>query len=1409
VNHLITRPPGIPLFTLNPPHAAGRRARKGFEFQDQYAAYILARFFSSGQEEFVAARLEAVEDIDVLAIVEGLPVERYYQVKSKDEGTGSWTLRHLEDSGILGRFFFLYKQFEQKKREQNRRLELVLSVEGDLSSELSDLKLRAWEAAESRNNLYASLRLGELLLTAGGSYYQNAKAGIRKLYESEAGNFPEVEQPGWRLSEKRSPALREVAVQSGRTLAEVTEDLNRTAQAVVPYFRGFVASLRFESRLGSLEQLTYAYILQGGDLSPDEAHTAAGRLLRAIRDESLSSEPTEISPATLSRWLGSPERELLQSKPDLATEAVHRAGLLDEVRKILEGQPALVLHGLPEVGKSQLVSALIDECGKVQDYFWFAFSGERGDTARLLRQLAAWCGKRTGVWLLKDDVYAGLLQPAQVIARLARIALPGAWMVLDDCHKLEDGTIFKLLRTVTDAWPESKLIFVSEEKLPEPSEFGVPHLLVHGFEPKESLEFVTKLGLDVSLAPIEFAMLCVRVDGHPLMLRAAVSELPVRPSAAQVSEVTKRLPSVEPVKGFLDALSNEIFFKLIRTSEQRAWLGRLAVLTLPFTRSIAFRVAALDPAIQVAEADWRYLRSFVLDQSAADHYSVPQLIRELATSEARVPDAPTILIAAARHVFGTALATRQIDFLDFQGAIFSLILAQACEEAAMRFIFSLPSFATVESFEPFEFLFLVLNGPPIHAKLPDPGTRWFLLNAEVGLRIADRDGAKDPKLFPLLRRMRLLFHEEWTPAQKKLYFRAMHHVTACYARMRRAGANLRPEAARRRRKFVAPIGAALRLALLSGNQELILDVLRIYDQLHVLASRPDVELIKRAVLHVATQAPPTSAESLVTLYAQYVIGAEHSDTSLRLVREHSEEYLDKGLNDAYFACMHAKATALLERFNEPSQARELIGGLLARASELKLSPHCVARGELLIADARWAEKNYFESKNNYDRALAVEYDDPALTQYATQRLCDSMMGLAQYKEGVQVALQALRSRHSKLPVESKAQLYARLAYGYALSGESRKAAVSCLALCGTAKYENSDALYCLAATVAAWVLSHVAHSDPTIPKIDVQIADSSALSQEIPPEQVKAFLEGDAFKTKATLVVATIFELLGEARDLRRGGFLLRRALAVVEGAGETHPKYLDASYVIRIRITRLEIKERRFTEAAASFRAAVSSIVERVRRENSMAATEGPSVGAVLHLVEPSIKGYSDAEVSCLFDSFCGQFRGNPVVCAWLRFHESNILFERYAVQAAKRKLLEAELLAHDRCDKLLIIEIIYDKLFNRVQQFYSTNRNAWLVDALNAAVVLAGDDIYGENRSSFANNVMALSRHQAGPPFDDLNITVERFKEASKDQVFLVVTYAMWGAATRHRLLAGCLNTIETYLRQNATFLTDADFV
>ena len=111
----------LPFFTLDPSQTGGRKSRTGLEFQDQYAACILAEFFA-GTENFFAARVEGVEDLEALIRTESGWVERYYQIKSRQEGGAHWTIAALENEGVWTRFFSLYRRFVEQKFEVARQL---------------------------------------------------------------------------------------------------------------------------------------------------------------------------------------------------------------------------------------------------------------------------------------------------------------------------------------------------------------------------------------------------------------------------------------------------------------------------------------------------------------------------------------------------------------------------------------------------------------------------------------------------------------------------------------------------------------------------------------------------------------------------------------------------------------------------------------------------------------------------------------------------------------------------------------------------------------------------------------------------------------------------------------------------------------------------------------------------------------------------------------------------------------------------------------------------------------------------------------------------------------------------------------------------------------------------------------
>ena len=96
------------------------------------------------------------------------------------------------------------------------------------------------------------------------------------------------------------------------------------------------------------------------------------------------ADPTNIDRSVLSAWVGAPERTVLQSKPSLDEDTVHRGELLRNLVRMLGRDSVVVAYGLPKTGRRKLISALLDETRKSELYFWFTFSGESGDLDRLL-----------------------------------------------------------------------------------------------------------------------------------------------------------------------------------------------------------------------------------------------------------------------------------------------------------------------------------------------------------------------------------------------------------------------------------------------------------------------------------------------------------------------------------------------------------------------------------------------------------------------------------------------------------------------------------------------------------------------------------------------------------------------------------------------------------------------------------------------------------------------------------------------------------------------------------------------------------------------------------------------------------------------------------------------------------------
>jgi hypothetical protein len=349
--------PQIPLrlFTLDPEQAGGRNARRGYEFQDQYIASVLARLLA-GEEDFLVARIEGVEDLEVITRSGDAWLERYYQIKSRQEGGARWTVAALNHESIWTRFFTLYQLFVTQKFEETRRIEFVIAVEGDLDPDLVELREKGANASLVKSKL-----LNILIDPSNGT----SKTPLQDII-----------------------------------------GIDRIADSLID---GFISALRFESRLGNLPETTFSRLIRAGDLSPIEAREASAQLVASIRDEYLRSEATLITPQMLRSWLGVRERSILQKKPVREPYEVERDGLIASLVTHFETANTLLLHGTPKIGKSHLISALLDHLHKERDYFWFTFTGTEGDRDKFVFQLASWVGERTGIRQLKDDIQSGSL----------------------------------------------------------------------------------------------------------------------------------------------------------------------------------------------------------------------------------------------------------------------------------------------------------------------------------------------------------------------------------------------------------------------------------------------------------------------------------------------------------------------------------------------------------------------------------------------------------------------------------------------------------------------------------------------------------------------------------------------------------------------------------------------------------------------------------------------------------------------------------------------------------------------------------------------------------------------------------------------------------------------------------------
>ena len=817
---------------------------------------------------------------------------------------------------------------------------------------------------------------------------------------------------------------------------------------------------------------------------------------------------------------------------------------------------------------------------------------------------------------------------------------------------MTDGIALGLLHKLTSQhWKESRLILLSEHKIPAAAALGAREISLPGLTPRESLLFMAKLGVDLRNCLVESATLSLQVGGHPVMLRAMAKELPRRPVPTDILGLAQRIPSIQSAQAFLDDLSNRIFFDLLRTPDQRTWLARIGSVGFPVTQQMALFLAKAKPTLQILAIDWNYLRSLLLDEVSPDHYSVPVLLRQIAGASISSEEKKALQVNAARSVFRTAAASRSVDLWDFQYAIFALLGAECYDEAAMRFVHSFPSLLSFRSFEPLELLFLAMNSELVHSKVSDAGGRWLMLQFEIHLRVQNDTAPDRQKLFGLVRRMHRLLRA--SDGGVSVYGPAMLHLAVLSIRMRRQqSSNVLTK--RMRVALSAPLHAALRAALVLQDVGLISNFLGFYDHLYPVLLRPDIGLFKDALSQLPTDGPlPISAHALVAVYSSYV-GTEHySAAALQVVEEHGELFRAKAQNEAYFACEHAAAVILHDGRSRFAPARERLMPLLSNASELHLSSDSVSHGLSLVADTYFAEKDYGNSSDYYSRVLGADLGSDGLHHTVSARLCDSLIFLGRRSDAVRVALGEIRGNRRRQTTDQRCQIYARLAYAFAENHDLHKAAISCQGLSRLALLSGSDALRLLAATVAGWVLGHFEYSDRGIPESDTKhIRDSSALSETISEDQLARWRDADPFRTRCLVMTATLFELL---EDFRRSEYLYRKASQVVLGADKSVKLHLETAHVYILRLARVHIRLGRLEDAAREIKEATSYAVSARGRDEQDLNRSG-SIYALLMMVDNPVRTCDDEDLTRFFDLLSSEYDGEPRCQGWIRLRESEL---------------------------------------------------------------------------------------------------------------------------------------------------------
>jgi len=695
---------------------------------------------------------------------------------------------------------------------------------------------------------------------------------------------------------------------------------------------------------------------------------------------------------------------------------------------------------------------------------------------------------------------------------------------------------------------------------------------------------------------------------------------------------------------------------------------------------------------------------------------------------------------------------------------------------------------------------MVLNGDFVHAKLADPFARFLLFIAEIHMRLQDEKELDYARIVKLVRHVRSLPRANMTH-NAFLQIRTNLHSVISTIRVRLLQEKGRHSAREGRRAF-APLQTALRIAVEQKNADFVDLTLGLYGSMYRLERKPDLELLRNAILIVPAPTDAIPGDALAGIYAQYVVARQYDDIARELCVRHAAEYVAAARGDAYFACEYAIATILHDRCSNYKEAREHVLAAYQRAAAIGASSDALARAELLIADSYWLERDYENSAAHYRRVLSVSFTDPMLNQWVLEKLADCLIALGRYPEANLHIVTSLRKERATLHPEESGRLYARLAYSYGLGGQLAKATIACQGLCRVAQHSGSPEIDILSATLSDWLLHYFEYSDPIIPKSTAQIRDSAALSEVANEAQITAWKERGPLFVRPLILLGAVFELLGK---LGRSTLCYAKAREIFQSAPPTKLAS-GAELFLMTRICRMQIRRKLFPPASASFAKAVEEVLAAKRRETPEAAPGGVAF-AVLSFVEPVLGSLSDTELMNWFGALDTQFRGEAEVRAWLLFRESELLFDRLLVQKGKPRLLEAEALALTQGQRDLLVSIRHKKLFTRFQEMYG-NQIDWLLDVLEAGLLLASDNTLSPMRGGFGQNIFIAANQIARGPMQAVAARISGYGERWRQNAFLFSMLAAWAVCRQFRMRPGVLQEIEKFLHAVDAPLTEEDF-